>query len=319
MSKLNLIVHVNAYQDNCATNNPSQNNFKWNRDLQGVDISEPTSQSISLPAGQSVSLFSGTVSTSADNTTAWDIALKAGTSQTYRISRNSGAQPVFRTGRTSGADATTEITVTKNASLLTFASTGGIALDLIVGGVVVGDDVRIGSLFSSVNRGKFKVLARTATSFTIENESGQAEGPITLGVGFADQISLFSAAGVQVGDKVDLVAGFSSTSFGTYEITDVSPSYIEIYSNEALPSETAVSNNPAALMIYRNAKSFVYIESDKKLEIKLDGSATPNSLEPMNAGTSVVPGVFMSSSSMKSLEITNKSSETAKIFYVTAE
>lgn len=319
MSKLNLIVHVNAYQDNCATNNPSQNNFKWNRDLQGVDISEPTSQSISLPAGQSLSLFSGSVSTSADNTTTWDIALKSGTSSTYRISRNSGTSPAFRTARTTGADATTQITVTKNASLLTFTSTGGTALDLIVGGVAVNDDVRIGSLFNAVNRGKFKVLARTATSFTIENASGQAEGPITLGAGFADQISIFSAAGVQVGDKVDLVAGFSSVSFGTYEITDVSPDYIEIFSNESLPAETAVSNNPEALVIYRNAKSFVYIESDKKLEIKIDNSATPNSLEPMNAGTSVVPGMFLNSSSMKSLEITNKSTETAKIFYVTAE
>jgi hypothetical protein len=287
--------------------------------MQGLDIAEPESKSISLPAGQSATLFSGSVSTSADGTTTWNIALKAGTTQTYRISKAAGTSPAFRTQRTSGADATTVVSVTKNASLITITSTGGTALNLIVGGVVVGDEARLGSLFNPANQGKFKVLARTATSLTIENSAGVAESSILLGAGFASQLDIFSANGVQVADKVDLIAGFSSVSFGAYDITDVSPDYIEIYSLAALPSESAVSNSPSALLIYRSAKSFVYIESDQKLEIKIDSSATPNSLVPMAAGTSLKPGLFMSSSSMKSLEITNKSQDTAEVFYVTTE
>lgn len=319
MSKLNLLVHLNAYQDQNPSNNPSMNNYKWNRDIQGIDIDEPESKSLSLPAGQSVTIFSGSVSNSADNTTTWDIALKSGTSNTYKISKSSGTSPAFRTQRSSAADATTQITVTKNATLVTLTSTGGTLLDLIVGGVAVGDEVRIGTLFNTANRGKFKILARTATSLTIENNSGVAEGPITLGAGFAEQLDIFSSSGVQVSDKVDLVAGFSSVSFGSYDITDVSPDYIEIYSSKALPSESAISNSPSALIVYRSAKSFVYIESNKKLEVKIDGSATPNSLEPMNAGTTLKPGIFMSSATIKSLEITNKSQDIAEIFYVTAE
>lgn len=319
MNKLNLLVHLNGYQDANASNNPSQNNFKWQRDFQGLNINEPASKSLTLPAGQTASLFSGSVSTSADNSTTWNIALKAGTSQTYVISKASGTSPAFRTARVSGADATTQVTVVKNANLLVFSSTGGTALNLIAGGVAVADEVRIGTAFNVVNQGKFKILARTATSFTIENPAGQAEGPITLGSGFADQINIFSANGVQVGDKVDIVAGFSSVSFGTYEITDVSPDSIEIYSVDSLPAESGVSNNPSAFLIYRDAKSFVYIESDKALQIQIDGSASPNKLQPMIAGTTLVPGVFMSSSSMKSLNVTNMSLETATIFYVTAE
>lgn len=319
MSKLNLLVHLNAYQDQNPSNNPSQNNWKWQRDLQGLDIDEPESKSLILPAGQSATLFSGSVSTSADLTTTWNIALKSGTSNTYKISKAAGTSPAFRTQRTTAADLTTQITVTKNASLLTLTSTGGTTLNLIVGGVVVGDEVRIGSLFSASNRGKFKVLSRTATSVVIENNSGVAEGPVTLGASPAEQFDVFSSAGVQVGDKVDIVAGFSSVTFGTYEITDVSPDYIEIYSLSAKPTESAISNNPSALLIYRSAKKFVYIESNKKLEVKIDGSATPNGLEPMNCGTSLKPGVFMSSASMKSLEITNKSQDVAEIFFVSAE
>lgn len=319
MSKLNLLIHLNAYQDANPSNNPSMNNWKWQRDLQGLDISEPESKSISLPAGQSLSLFSGSIATSADGTTTWDIALKSGTSNTYKISKAAGTSPEFRTQRTSGADATTQITITKNASLLTLSSTSGTALDLIVGGVIVGDEVRIGSLFNISNRGKFKILARTATSLTIENNAGVAEGPVTLGASFASELDIFSSDGVQVGDKVDLIDGFSSVSFGTYEITDVSPDYIEIFSASALPAESGVSNSPNALLIYRNAKKFIYIESNKALEIKIDDSETPNVLEPMNAGISLKPGIFMSSSSIKSLAITNKSQEVADIFYVVAE
>ena len=319
MNKLNLLVHLNGYQDTNPTNNPSMNNFRWNRDIQGIDIREPTSKSLILPAGQTLNLFTGSVATSADLTTTWNIALKAGTSQTYVISKAGGTSPAFRTARTTGADATTAITVTQNATLLTFSSTAGTPLNLIVGGAVVGDDVRIGTLFNAANRGKFKVLARTATSFTIENAAGQAQGPILLGAGFADQINMFSAAGVQIGDKMDITAQFSSVSFGTYEITDVSPDNVEIYSLQALPTETGISNNPNAFMIYNNAKTFVYIEADQSLEIMIDNSGTPNKLEPMRAGTSNQPGLFMSSASIKSLNITNKSMETATIFYVTAE
>lgn len=319
MSKMNLLIHLNAYKDQNPTNNASMNHFKWNQDLQGLDISEPESKSMSLQADQSLTLFSGSVSSSADGTTTWDIALKSGTSNTYKISKNSGTSPAFRAQRTSGADATTQITVTKNASLVTFTSTGGTALNLIVGGVIVGDEVRIGSLFNVANQGKFKVLSRTATSFTIENNSGTPEGPITLGAGFASQVDIFSASGVLVGDKVDIRAGFSSVTFGTYEITDVSPNYIEIYSLEALPSETGVSNSPSALFLYRDAKKFVYIESSQKLEVKIDDSATLNIIEPMNAGTTLKPGIFLCSASMKSIEITNKSQDVADIFYVLVE
>jgi hypothetical protein len=318
MSKMNLLVHLNAYQDVNATVNPSQNNWKWQRDIQGISIADPSSKSLSLPSGQSLSLFSGMVATSDDTTTTWNIALKAGTSQTYKISKASGTSPAFRAARVSGADATTQISITKNATLLTISSTAGTPLNLIVGSVVVGDEVRLGTLFNPLNQGKYKILARTANSFTIENPSGSVEGSITLGTGFADQLSIFSATGVQVADKVDIIAGFSSVSFGTYEITDVSPDYIEIHCTSALPSESGVVNTTPALLIYNNAKSFVYIESDKKLEVKVNNSVTPNSIQPMLVGTSQMPGVFMSSSSMKSITITNTSLDAATIFYVTA-
>ena len=316
---MNLLVHINAYDDETSTNSPTRNNVKWNREMQGIDISEPESRSLKLGAGQSLSLFSGTISTSDDATTTFDIVLKAGSTNVYRISHNAGTAPAFKTARASGADATTAVTITKNAKLLTFTSTGGTAFDLIANSVIVGDEVRIGTGFNAANQGKFKILALTATSFTIENEAGSAEGPIVLDADFADDVNIYSTDGVQVEDKVDVVAGFSSVTFGTYEITDVSHNYIEFYSSDSIPTETGISNATAVMNIYRDAKQFIYIESDKKLDIKINGSAVTNQIEPFSIGTARAAGVFMSRASLKSAEIVNTSQETANIFYVTAE
>lgn len=318
---MNLIIHVNAYEDEACTNSPTMSNVKWQRELQGIDITEPESKSVKLPAGQTLTLFSGTIPTNDNATTTWDIALKAGSTNVYRISNAGGTKPNFRTARASGADATTEVTITKNAKLLTYTSTGGTPFTLIASGAVVGDEVRIGDStgFNGVNQGKFKILALSATSFTVENEIGQAEGPITLGADFANLVNIYSTDGVQVSDKVDIIAGFSSVTFGTYEIVDVSHDYIEFYSSSSLPSESAVSNAVVAMSIYRDAKQFLYLESDKKLEITVNDSATPNEIEPFQVGSVKKSGVFMTRASLKSCSVENKSQETANIFYVSAE
>ena len=315
MSKMNLLTHLSIYEDKNATNNPTMNNVKWTLDEQGVDLCEPESKSVKLQAGQSLELFSGLIAISDDGTTTYDISLKAGTSNTYKISHNAGTAPDFRAARTTGADATTEVTVTKNGPLLTFTSTGGTAFDLVTGGMQVNDEVRIGDGFNESNQGKFKVLAFDATSFQVENEAGQAEGPITLGAAFAEVIQAFSADGVQIGDKVELASGFSSVTLGTYEITDVNPQYIEIYSIKSLPEETAVNTQ---LKIYNNSKQFIYIESNKKLSISIDGISV-GEINNLKAGTELKKGLFMKSGDAYQASITNESSEEASVFYVTAE
>lgn len=314
MSKMNLLTHLNIYEDANATNNPTMNNVKWTLDEQGLEVSEPESKSLILQAGETLSLFSGLIAISDDGTTTYDLALKAGTSNTYKISHNGGTAPAFRAARVSGADATTEVTVTKNGPVLTFTSTGGTPLALIAGGAIVGDEVRIAGGFNVANQGKFKILALTATSFQVENSAGQAEGPITL-TSFATDLAIFSAAGVQVGDKAVLESGFSSLTLGTYEITDVNPDYIEVYSIKSLPEETAILTQ---IKIYNNSKQFIYIESDKKVSISIDGTVV-GKIEQLRAGTSLKKGIFMKSGEAYQASITNISDSAAKIFYVTAE
>jgi len=313
MSKLNLFLAINAYEDENPVNNPSRNIFKWVTDLQGVSVEEPTSASVKLAPGQTLGLFSGEVTLSDDNTTTYDLSVKSGTTQTYVLKHNAGAAPAFRVARALGADATSEITITKNATLLTFTSSGGTLLNLAA--LTVGDEVRIGYLFNIANQGKFKVLSKTSDSFTVDNEAGVAEGPITLGAGFAEQLKAYSSSGVQIGDKVAIDSGFSSVSQNTYEITDVQADRIEFYSLKTLPAETNISSN---LRVFNQSKRFIYVESDKKVSVNING-ADSNTIEPIALGIKLKPGIFMQTCNMSSASITNDSEETATVFFATAE
>lgn len=313
MSKMNLMVSINAYLDNNPTNHPSKNINKYISDLQGIDISNPVSSSISLSSGQTLPLFSGEVLLSDDNTSSYDLNLKTGTTNTYILSHNTGTEPEFRISRDIGSDATSEITITKNGTILIFSFTSGPMLSLNT--VEVGDEVIIGSLFSTNNQGKFKILSVIAGQFTVENANGQAEGPILLGIEYINQISIQGIDGVQIGDKIKISLNFSPVSFGTYEITDVRSNYIEFYSIKALPSE---SNIMSDLQIFNNSKRFLFVESDKKISVLIDGLDN-GTIEPFAIGTALKPGMFLKNSNMYSASVKNESQETALIYYISAE
>jgi hypothetical protein len=314
MSKLNFLVYLQTYSDASASNNPSLSNFKWAREITGIPASNPISEAFSLAPGESKTLFSGVRTLLVDGTTEFSLQLKPLSSSTYRLLATSGQVPGFRTARSTGADATTEVTTVVNGPIVTFSSTGGTAFNFA--SVVVGDTVKIGDQFNTLNQGEYKVLAKTATSFTVENYTGVNEGPVTLGATFADQIRIFSAAGVQEGDTLVIKSGFSSVTFGSYKITDVTDNYVEFYSTSVLPQETDIVS--ADLAIYSQAKNLVYLESDQKATVTLNG-AQMASMEPFIINNSKQPGVFMLKATVYSFTVTNNSLDTASCFVATVE
>jgi len=314
MSKLNFLVYLNTYSDPSASNNPSLSNFKWTREITGIPVANPVSEAIGLAPGESKTLFNGTRTLQSDLTTEFDIALKPLSASNYRISWSGGTAPQFRTPRDLQTDATTEITVTVNGPIATFASTGGTPMD--VTSVVVGDQVRIGDQFNTLNQGAYKVIAKGANSFTVENFTAVNEGPITLGAGFATQIAICSAAGVQIGDTLVLTSGFSPVTLGSYKITDVAADYVEFYSTGVLPVESGIL--APGMAIYSSAKNLVYIESNQKTAITINGSIVSN-LEPFIINDSKQPGVFMLKSTVYSLEVTNNSLDSASLFVASVE
>lgn len=316
MPNMNFLVFLNTYSDQHSSNNPSLNNFKWDREINGLPVSNPLSQAFTLAPGESKTLFNGTRTLAQDNTTQYSLTLVPLSANTYQLSAVGGALPNFRTPRTPGSDATTQITVTQNGPLLTFASTGGTPLALISGGAVVGDYVRLGNLFNPLNQGEQKILALTATSFTVANEIGTPEGPITLGSGFATQLQIYSAAGVQVGDTLVISGGFSSVTQNSYVVTSVAANYLQFYTTDVLPLEGPITTQ--AVAVYSSAKRLVYLETDQKCTVVTNG-ANNCPVSPFIINNSVKPGIFMNTSTIFSLTVVNNSTDPASLFLASAE
>lgn len=197
--------------------------------------------------------------------------------------------------------------------------------NLISGGVVVGDQVTIGSNFNPLNQGTFQVIAVTATSFTVQNSAGGVnEGPILLGSSFASQVSICSAAGIQIGDTLIISGGFSEASWGTYSITAVQAESVQFSSTSPLPAQGPITTE--AITIYSNAKSLVYIESDQPVDVILNG-VDIGQIEPFEISNAAlpslpltaVPGIFMLKSTIWSLSITNNGLNTANIYFAAVE
>jgi hypothetical protein len=315
-NKLNLFIHLNAYRDSNPSNNPSLSHAKWTRDMQGISAGKASSQDFCLAPGESKTVFNGSRSLTQDGTAVYSLTLKAGTTSTYLLKNTSGTAPIFRTARATSADATTQATVTKSGTVITIASTGGTAFSFIAGSVIAGDEVIIGDQFAQANRGKFKILNRTATSISFENNSGSAEGPITLGATFADQVRIYSANGVQKEDKLKISGGFSPSSQDTYEITDVQDNLIEFYSTKSLPQETGITTD--SFVIYSSAKKFLYLEADQKTSITLNGTIEAP-VEPFVETDGIKPGIMMRCATVWSLTVSNSGTSIASLYVASVE
>lgn len=312
MSKFNFLVYLNNYSDQNPSNNASLNNFKWTRNIEGIQNEESSAESFNLAPLESKVLFSGTRILPQDNTTTFNLTLKPFTQNIYRLNILSGPQDYFRTPRNLFVDDTTEVQLIKNGSVITISSIDGANMDTT--DVIVGDSLRLGSLFSPVNQGEHRIISKTPNSISIINNLGANES-VVLGLDYDEQLEIYSSSGIQIGDKLYINNGFSLASFGTYTIKDVSSNYLEFYSTSPLLEESSV---PANITIYSESKQFVYLENTTKLALKINGNEVID-LEPFSACNASRPGVFMIRSTIFSLEVENKDLNDSKLFLITVK
>lgn len=312
MSSFSFLVYLNTYSDQTSTNAANLNNFKWKRDINSLPVSNPYSLAFSVAPGETKALFNGVRTISQDNTTVYSLAPIPLSSNAYNLSWVSGTMPQFRISRNLAIDATTAVTVTINGPLATFTSTGGTLFD--TSSVVVGDYIVIGSQFNVQNQGQGKVLALSSTSMTVQNPVGVNEGPIVLGASFANQIQVFSSAGIQPGDTLVIGSGFSTVSQGSYKVLNATANTLQFYSTALLPTETVQTT----VSLYSSAKQLIYLESDQKINVIVNSSNT-SSIEPFVNGSSTQPGILMQKTTVYSLSITNNGINTANMFFASVD
>lgn len=324
MGTLNLQINAIAYKDNKPSNNPLMRAFDYTIKLLGNAVNLPKSNDYTIAPGEVRNIFNGTRTTAIDGTTAFDVSQPDPSVNVYRFTNSGGTAPVLRTDRVPAVDNTSQFSVTVNGPLMTITNTGGTALDTT--NVVVGDQLLLGlgSGFNPANCGQFTIIAKSSNSLTVQNLNAAAE---TVTVADFTQFFVYSNGGgnsnqIQIGDKAIIAAGFSQVTWGTYDVTQVTPTYFEIAvaAPNGLPLETGIMPGTSGLIFYSAAKRFVMVQAQQKCSIRCNSDVSDNNVvEPVEADNPERPGVFLKQGTVYSLSINNLSLEPLQVTVSSAE
>jgi hypothetical protein len=327
MSTLTIISQALAYDDLGANSNPTQRPIDWKRTIAQIPVENPSTDKFTVAPQASKLVFDGSRSTSIDGTTSFSIAPSPLDGTRYRIAYESvGTAPVFRTARSIPAvGIALTLVVGSNLAVTVTAASGtpfaaAVAGDVaFIPGVTTGDSA---SPFNSLNEGYWTVLAATGATMTMARAAGEVFNGVSEVVTTSStaQLQVFSTAGVQVGDTVELVSGFASTALRSYDIVGVNPKWIEVISTLALASQTGILPGSSGLLIYTAAKRWIGIESDQECVVRLNGdTGSFNRVAPWIPGDRAFVGEFKMTGPVWMLEVVNKSSVPANVLVLSAE
>jgi len=325
MSTLNISRRILAFEDAVANNNPMRRSVDWSRSVLGVPVEKPSSVTLFVDPLTEVSIFDGARVLTTDNLSEFALSLSLLATDRYRLAwTGTGAAPGFRTDRgltLSGGDLT--ITLQANQTAVVTHTGGAVFGAVVAGDVLFIPGVTTGdtALFDSMNEGFWTVLAANASQLTVARTSGTVFEGLTETVTVAsdDQVQAFSSAGVQVGDTLELSAGFVSTTRRTYQVVEVTSGWVEFYSSLPLAAETAVPTI-AGLGVYTDAKRYFFLETDQEVAVKLNGETDETTrVEPWLAANDSLPGSFEKTGIVFSCSVKNRSTARAKITVITAQ
>lgn len=317
---LNVVVKIIAFADQSINNNPRLKFFDWTRDISGIAVEDPKSEAYTVPAGSSQVIFDGTRTTTLDGTSAFTTALLSTDPSRYRFTWVSGTNPTLRTGRG----------LTPSGIALTFTVNANSTMNLaaassLFSGVVAGDFIFIphtttgdsANVISVLNAGYWKVLSYVDTQNLVlvrpDGEDFEGASEVVTPVSNS-QLRAFSSAGVQVGDSVDITAGFSTATRRTFEVVAVTDAFFEVFSSSPVPAESAITPGATGMVFYSETKNFLYVESDQPIVVRANGdTGNTQRVDPVEAGDALRPGGYMKRGPCWSLTIVNRSTSDADI------
>lgn len=310
--------HLIYQNDQGATTNPKRVFVDWTRHVNGVEVTKPESKSYQVEPSGSLTLFSGTRSTSIGASTEFDVSLNTIEDALYRLTHSAGTAPAFRTARAySPSGVLLTLTVNNNATLEVTQAAGDFLAQVgdtvFIPGASTGDSA---SPFGGLNEGRWVVISAAALRLVLVRPVGVTfEGVSeTVTPSANTQLIIFSASGVQVGDTLEISAGFSSVTQQAFVVSAVTPTWVEFVSTDALPLEEGVVPTASGMVFYTSAKRFLRVEVDQEAVIRLNGdSSNTNRISPRVAGDSDQMGHFEKWGPCWSAVVVNRSSTAALI------
>ncbi len=279
---------------------------------------------VTLAARESRTIFSTSRSISADGTTVWTLALLSGSRSRYRFTHSSGTAPVLRTNRSltpSGHEL--QVAVNSNGTVTITSNTSGeftavqVGDELFVPGISTGDAA--GS-FDELNTGVWVVLSKTgSTVLQLSRPSGATFEAVaeTVTVSSNTHLLAYSAAGVRVGDKVKVSAGFATSVLQTYVVELVTPSWFEVVATGVLPVSATATPGASGILFYPYARRLVSVVSDQAVRVTANGATTD--VEPFAAGDPAGVGMWRLDGTVTSLTVENLTDSPADVKIISGE
>jgi hypothetical protein len=304
-----------------AVSNPRQRHIDWAQDLAGIEVKNPQSLTRSLAPGESHTFFDGTRSLALDNTTELDLEFVAGTPDRYRFRWTDGTNPVFRTNRNVDFSGDTVAVAVNANSTATFATDGNFTGAQVGDILWVPEAAEIGSQPLHVgNQGFWRILAVATSSMTCErlgDFEAQAEEDIEITA--ANQMQVFSSAGVQIGDVVEVLGTFATVNCRSYNVVAVTPAYLEVQSSLAAVEEEGIAPN-TNFLVRTAAKRLVYVEADQSCVVRVNAdTGDTQRVDPWTAGDAKARGHYSRSGTTWKLTVVNKSPRTAEVMAISVE
>lgn len=326
-ARLTLVNKVLSYGDVSTTSNPDKVYCDVSYTI-NADVNNPKNEKFTLYPNETRLIFDGTVSTSINNSTEFTLSLSTLDNSRYRFTyTGTGAAPAFRTDRVLTLSGVT-LTLTANSnSTLTFAGSAGNFTSVAIGDVIFIPDTTTGdsaSPFSGSNVGYWEVLSKNGTSSILQlsrpSGTGFTGASEVVVPSTNSQVQAFSSSGLQVGNKVTISLGFSSSIWRTYEIVAVNPSWFEVISVAVLPvSETAVPTT-SGIKFYNNSKRYVKATADQECVIRTNDSTSDNEkLSPWIFGDSNNVAEYSRTGPTWNLTVINKSDEALNFLLISVE
>jgi hypothetical protein len=325
LATLNVTTKIIAFNDAQISSNPRLRLTDWMRDMSGIAVADPKSESHQILPGASYSIFNNARTTTIDGTSVFSLALLASGTTRYRITNTAGTVPGFRTPRTVAISGLTlTVTAQSNGTLVVASSAaafGAVQLGdyVFIPGVATGDAANV---FSVLNVGYWVVLGVSGTqNITLVRPVGQDFVGVSEVVVPASnsQFKVFSAAGIQIGDSLDITAGFASSSLKNVVVTAVTDSFVEFTSTVPMYEQTGVLPGNAGLAFYSETREFLYVESDSEVVVRINGdTGNYQRTVPVDSSDPTRPGVYMKWGPVWSLTLYNRSSVTANVTVIHA-
>ena len=325
---LNIYDTIVLFGDTQISSNPQKQIANWSRKLCNVQVTNAATEQLSITPGATLAVFNGVRATTLDGTTTFATSVNTVIPATYRFSWTGGTNPTLRTDR-SLAFSSIPVSISINNNILaTFTGPSASFSSVSVGdtlwlpGPTTGD---VATPFSVLNQGLWVVVGLGAGGASVM--AIRPAGTLFSGITETQtptsnaQLTAFSSAGVQIGDTVDISAGFASTTLGTFEVSNVTSTFFEIQNGLPLAVQTGIMPGAAGMVFYTMAKQYLRIESDQLIVVQINGDTSNGvRVSPLVPGDPNNMGFMEIFGPVWSLTVINRSTiNTCNIVMISAE